>query len=31
MCQPASFVLTKDGVFWSMKSDSHEDIIQETF
>jgi hypothetical protein len=25
----ASFVLTKDKVFWSKKSDSHEDIIRE--
>jgi len=29
MCSPASFVLTKDRVFWSKKSDSHEDIIEE--
>jgi hypothetical protein len=29
MCQPASFVLTKDRVFWSKRSDSHEDIIRE--
>ena len=29
MCNPASFVLTKDRVFWSIKSDSHEDIIEE--
>jgi hypothetical protein len=29
MCKFASFVLTKDGVFWSDKSDSHEDIISE--
>ena len=29
MCHPASFVLTKDSVFWSMKTDSHEDIIRE--
>jgi hypothetical protein len=29
MCSPASFVLTKDFVFWSMKTDSHEDIIAE--
>ena len=29
MCTPASFVLTKDRVFWSKKSDSHEDIIEE--
>ena len=29
MCRPASFVLTKDRVFWSKKSDSHEDIIEE--
>ena len=29
MCRFASFVLTKDEVFWSDKSDSHEDIIKE--
>jgi hypothetical protein len=29
MCQPASFVLTKSSIFWSMKSDRHEDIIEE--
>jgi hypothetical protein len=29
MCKFASFVLTKDGVFWSDKSDSHEEIIKE--
>ena len=29
MCAPASFVLTKDSVFWSMNSDGHEDIIAE--
>ena len=29
MCNPASFVLTKDQVFWSMKTDSHENIIAE--
>jgi hypothetical protein len=29
MCEPASFVLTKDAVFWSRRSDSHEDIIDE--
>jgi hypothetical protein len=29
MCRPASFVATKDKVFWSENSDSHEDIIQE--
>lgn len=29
MCNPASFVLTKDRVFWSMFSDSHETIIEE--
>ena len=29
MCKPASFVLTKDNVFWSKTSDSHEDIISE--
>ena len=29
MSQPASFVLTKNQVFWSRRSDSHEGIIQE--
>ena len=29
MCKFASFVLTKDAVFWSDKSDSHEHIISE--
>ena len=29
MCKFASFVLTKSEEFWSDKSDSHEDIIQE--
>jgi len=29
MCKPASMVLTKDKVFWSMNTDSHEDIIAE--
>ena len=29
MCKPASFVVTKDKVFWSKVSDSHEDIIKE--
>lgn len=29
MCSPASFVLTKDKVFWSRNSDSHERIIDE--
>ena len=29
MCKPASFVLTKDQVFFSQDSDSHEDIILE--
>ena len=29
MCKPASFVVTKNKVFWSKNSDSHEDIIQE--
>ena len=29
MCRPASFVLTKDRVFWSINTDSHEDIIAE--
>ena len=29
MCHFASLVLTKDSVFWSKKTDSHEDIIKE--
>ena len=29
MCKFASFVLTKDRVFWSDESDSHEAIIRE--
>jgi hypothetical protein len=29
MCTPASFVLTKDCVFFSKTSNSHEDIIEE--
>ena len=29
MCQPASFIITKDQVFWGTKSDSHEEIIKE--
>jgi hypothetical protein len=29
MCKPASFVLTKDRVFWSMYTDSHTEIIDE--
>jgi len=29
MCSPASFIVTKDKVFWSKRSDSHEDIIRE--
>ena len=29
MCHPASFVLTKDRVFWSKKTDSHAEIISE--
>jgi hypothetical protein len=29
MCEPASFVVTKDKVFWSKTSDSHDRIIQE--
>jgi hypothetical protein len=29
MCKPASFVLTKDRVFWSMHTDSHTEIIDE--
>ena len=29
MCYPASFVLTKDRVFWSMLTDSHTEIVAE--
>ena len=29
MCKPASFVVTKECVFWSKLSDGHEDIIRE--
>lgn len=29
MCRPASFVVTKDRVFWSPNGDSHELIIAE--
>jgi hypothetical protein len=29
MCKPASFVVTKDRIYWSKSSDSHEDIIKE--
>ena len=29
MCNPASFVLTKTNVFWSTKTQSHSDIIEE--
>ena len=29
MCNPASLVITKDAAFWSMNTDSHEDIITE--
>ena len=29
MCDYASFVLTKDKVFWSKKTESHHEIIQE--
>jgi len=29
MCSPASFVLTKDRVFWSKNTDSHTEIIAE--
>ena len=29
MCKPASFVITKDRIYWSKLSDSHEDIISE--
>jgi hypothetical protein len=29
MCRPASFVVSKDRVYWSKSSDNHEDIIRE--
>ena len=29
MCKPASMVLTREKVFWSKTSDSHEDIVAE--
>ncbi len=29
MCNPASFVMTEKRVYWSKKSNSHEDIISE--
>jgi len=29
MCHPASFVLTKDRVYWSLRTDSHTEIIAE--
>ena len=29
MCKPASMVVTKEKIFWSEKSDSHEDTISE--
>jgi hypothetical protein len=29
MCEPASFILTKENIYWSMLTDSHEDIIKE--
>ena len=29
MCKAASFVMTKDRIYWSKTSDSHEDIISE--
>jgi hypothetical protein len=29
MCKPASFVLTKDNVFWSKRTESHSEIIKE--
>ncbi|MCP4645787.1 MAG: hypothetical protein GY851_35405 [bacterium] len=29
MCEPASFVLTKDRAFWSMNHDNHHEIIAE--
>lgn len=31
MCKPASFVLTKENVYWSLKSDSHENILAEHY
>ena len=29
MCRPASLIITKERVFWSAKTDSHEQIIRE--
>jgi hypothetical protein len=29
MCNPASIVLTKDNAYWSLKTDSHEEILAE--
>jgi hypothetical protein len=29
MCNPASFVVTKENVYWSMRNDAHEEIIKE--
>ena len=29
MCAPASFIVTKEKVFWSERSDAHEDIIED--
>ena len=29
MCREASFVISRNRIFWSRESDSHEDIIQE--
>ena len=29
MCKPASFIVTKDKVFWSKRTDSHSEIIKE--
>ena len=29
MCAPASLIITRDRVFWSLKTDSHEPIITE--
>ena len=29
MCQPASFIVTKDNVFWKHGSNSHEQIMKE--
>ena len=29
MCKPASFVLTENNVYWSLKTDSHDEILLE--